>query len=393
MLAFVAVSMVGLMGMLALTLDAGAGSRHRRIAQTAADAGAIGGGQEILRLLDHATIVASAQEEATRNYSAADSIQIFHAPLTGPFAGNTQYVEVIVYKSVPTILGKIFDVASMDVRARAVAGVGSYALNCIVSLDPSAPSAIEVENGGEIDTNCGIAINSTDPNALDVNQSGEIDTGGGSIAVSGGWTGNKTPTPAPSTGVPTTINPLNYVTMPTVPACTTTGKLIMSKDTALTPGTFCGGIDIGTKTVNFAPGVYFIAGGGMAVANGGSVIGTEVTFIMTTHVSYTYAGFDFGTGCKMKLSAPTAGTWKGILMYADPSAPDYTHTFACASDDDPELTGALYFPTSDVYFIGSNSGTTVQGAVIASSVQVKGKLNVVNETSSSAAAPRLSLVE
>ena len=49
MLVFVAVAGVVLMGFLAMTLDIGAGARQRRIAQTAADAGAIGGGQEILR--------------------------------------------------------------------------------------------------------------------------------------------------------------------------------------------------------------------------------------------------------------------------------------------------------------------------------------------------------
>src|SRR5687767_10536496 len=56
MLVFIAVAGIVLMGFLAMTLDIGAGSRQRRIAQTAADAGAIGGGQEIYRLNGSAAV-------------------------------------------------------------------------------------------------------------------------------------------------------------------------------------------------------------------------------------------------------------------------------------------------------------------------------------------------
>lgn len=395
MLVFVAVTMVGLFGFLAMTLDLGAGNRARRIAQAAADAGAIAGGWEIFRLQSGDTIRASALNEATRNFSTADSVQRFWPPVSGPYAGNTQYVEVLVFKRVPTIFGKFLALDDMNVRARAVAGVGSYTLNCIISLEPTAASAIEVENGGKIDTNCGIAINSTDPSALDVNQSGNIDTNGGGVAISGGWTGNKAPIPDPGTGVAPTVNPLAAITMPAVPACTTSSQLVITKDTVLSPGTYCGGIDISTKEATLQPGTYFIAGGGINIANGGSIIGTGVTLISTIDPTYgnPYLPFYFGNGCKMKLSAPTSGDWKGILMYGDPAAPVVQHTIACSSDDDPELTGALYFPTQSVYFIGSNSGTTVQGAVIAASVQVKGSLNVLSDTSGNTAVLRVSLVE
>jgi hypothetical protein len=395
MLAFVAVTMVGLFGFMALTLDLGSGNRNRRVAQAAADAGAMGGAWEIFRLQSSDTVIASSQNEAVRNFAARDSLSVFYPPATGPHAGDLMYVEVLVYKRVPSIFGKLLSFSDMNVRARAVAGVGSYTLNCIISLEPTAPSAIEVENGGEIDTNCGIAINSSSPNALDVNQSGNIDTGGQSIGITGGWTGNKTPVPEPGTGVTPTVNPLAGITMPTVPPCTTTGLLTITTDTVLSPGTYCGGIDISTKQATLQPGTYFISGGGINIANGGTIIGTGVTLISTPNGSYGPPVFYFGQGCKMKLSAPigTGDPWKGILMYGDPAGGSLTHTFACSSDDDPELTGALYFPTQSVYFIGSNSGTTVQGTVIAASVQVKGKLNVISDTSGNTATLRPSLVE
>jgi hypothetical protein len=398
MLLFVAVSMVVLMGFLAMTLDVGAGGRQRRIAQTAADAAAIGGASEIYR--SHTDLVSSAAfAEAVRNgFNDADAdvqVQVFYPPSTGPHAGNAAYVEVQVDKTVPTIFGSIFNVASMNIHTRAVAGVGSYALNCIFSLDPSGPKAIEVKNGGELDTNCGVAINSTNPTALDVNQSGQLNTSGGGIAVSGGWTGNKTPSPTPQTGTASVVDPLATLTPPPVGACDHTGLFVVSGTMTLNPGVYCGGIKIatGSNTANLNPGMYILKGG-LEVGNSGQVFGAGVTLYNTFDATYPYMIFDFGTGCKAKLSAPTSGPYKGILMWQDPAAPaDLVNVFACSSDSPPELTGTLYFPTQTFFFNGSNTTTQITGSIIAKNVVVSGKIQVNNETTSNTALQRFSLVE
>lgn len=399
MLIFVAVAMVVLLGFLAMTLDVGAGNRQRRIAQTAADAGALGGGTEIYRIMSgygvpNDSITASALNEAVRNGFPADDVTVYYPPASGPYTGNSQYVEVLVNRTIPTIFGGIFNFASLNAGARAVAGVGSYALNCMISLDPSGPKAIEVENGGELDTNCGVAINSTNPNALDVNSSGQLDVTGSSIAISGGWTGNKTPSPAPSTGTAAVSDPLSYVTMPAVGACDHTGLLVITKDTVLNPGVYCGGIDVSSKTAALNPGTYIMAGGGLKVETSGVITGYGVTLINTISGTYSFAPFDFGTGCKATLRAPSSGDWKGILMYGDPAGPsNVVNTFACSSDVDPELQGALYFPTQTFFFNGSNTTTQIEGAVIAKNVDISGKVQIINDTSGSTALHRLSLVE
>jgi hypothetical protein len=402
MLLFVSVSMVVLMGFLAMTLDVGAANRQRRMAQTAADAAALEGAAEIYRhITDADAIKSAALGEATRNgFNDADADVVVTVcyepgPCTGPHAGDPAYVEVTVSRTVPTIFGNIFNISSLNVQTRAVAGVGSHSLNCLYSLDPSGPKAVEVINGGELDTNCGIAINSTNPNALDVNNSGQVDTNGGGVAVSGGWTGNKTPTPTPSTGVTAFDDPLKLVPMPTVGACDHTGVVSVSGTVTLSPGVYCGGIQIatGSNTANLSPGIYILKGG-LTVGNSGQVFGTDVTLINTFDGTYPYKGFNFGTGCKAKLSASTSGTYKGILMYQDPLAPaDVVNTFACSSDDKPELTGTLYFPTQMLILNGSNAGTEIDGTVIAKNVQVGGKITITNSASSNSAVQRFSLVE
>jgi len=395
MLVFVAIAMVTLMGFLAMTLDVGAGGKERRIAQTAADAAAIGGAIEIQRK-NFGLVSGGALQESIRNGFLATETTVNYPPASGPHAGNSAYVEVLIDRTIPTIFGSLFNVASMNIHARAVAGVGSHSLNCIYSLDPTGPSAIEVDNGGELDTNCGIAINSTNPNALDVNSSGELDTNGGGIAISGGWTGNKPPTPAPATGSAPVTNPLATLAMPSFGACDHTGLLVINKDTVLTPGVYCGGININSKQATLQPGIYIMAGGGLSVQTSGIIIGAGVALVNTIDPSGTYAfgPFYFGNGCKATLSAPTTDPLKGILMFQDPAAPaNVVNTFACSSDSGPELTGTLYFPTQQITFDGSNSGTQIIGAVVAKNVFVSGKVDVINDTSNNTSIQRFALVE
>ena len=394
MLVFVAVAMVTLLGFLAMTLDVGAGNRQRRIAQTAADAGALGGGTEIFRL-QYDSVTTSALAEAVRNGFDPSEVTVNYPPATGPHAGSNAYVEVLINRTIPTIFGSIFNFTSLNVAARGVAGVGSYSLTCLYSLNPNGPQALEIDNGGELDNNCGVAINSTNPNALDTNSSGLFDTGGSPIAVSGGWTGNKTPTPAPSTGTAQVSNPLASISMPSVGACTSTGLLTITKDTTLNPGVYCGGIYIDNKVATLNPGNYIIRGGGLTV-RGGYMYGTGVTIINSIDptAAYAFSPIYFGNGCKTKLSAPTGGALAGILMFGDPAGPaGATNTFACASDVPPELTGILYFPTQDFFFDGSNSGTELKGTIIASTVEISGKVIITLDTSGSTVLKRLSLVE
>ena len=403
MLVFVAVSMVVLMGFLVLTLDVGAGNRQRRIAQTAADAAALAGAAEIFRNITDPTVIKpAAQAEALRNgFNDADpdvQVQVFYepGPVSGPYAGNGAYVEVVIDKTIPTIFASIFNFASLGVHTRAVAGVGSYALNCVYSLDPDGAQAVEVKNGGELTTNCGVSINSTDPHALDVNSSGQLNTQGGGISIVGDWTGNKTPSPTPSTGAPLFENPLKDLTMPSpIDPCDFNDKVVTGTMT-LTPGVYCGGITIstGSNTANLQPGLYIIMGGGITVGNSGQMFGDGITLINTFDVTHPYGAFNFGTGCKAKLTAPTFGDWKGILMFQDPAAPaDVVNTFACASDVSPELTGTIYFPTQTFFFDGSNTSTEITGTVIAKNVIVSGKVEVINQQSNNSALQRFTLVE
>ncbi len=405
MLVFIAVAGIVLMGFLAMTLDVGAGSRQRRIAQTAADAGAIGGGQEIMRQRPD-LVVASATAEAVRNGFAGGEIAVNYPPSVAagaPYDGNAQYVEVIISKSIPTIFGSIFSISTLGIQARGVAGVGSYSLNCVFSLDPTASGALYIDNGADLNTNCGVAINSNSSSALDLNRSGDLNSSGSlnaspsPITIRGDYAagGGASATPEPQTGAAGVLNPLAGLAMPTVGACDYNGLFVVTGTMTLNPGVYCGGISItnASNTANLNPGTYIIAGGGLTVTNSGVINGTGVTFVITTG-AYAFKGLDFGNGCKAKLSAPTSGDFKGILVFQDPAAPSTPgSTFACSSTSAPELQGTLYLPNSSITFDGSDANTQIMGAVIANTVVVSGKIEIVNDVSGNSALKRLSLVQ
>jgi len=389
----VAVSLVGLLGFLMLAIDVGSLHRERRISQTASDAGALGGASEIWR--DRSDlVVGSAQTEATRNgftTGGNDVVTVSYPPVTGPRTGNSQYVEVVVQRSVPAIFAGIFGVNWTTVSTRSVAGVGAASNNCVFALDPTATKAFTVE--GTLAATCGVVVNSNSSGAAYVKPGANLEAS--SIAITGGISGAGDVDPAPRTGAPPAYNPLEQLAVPEVPNTCDYNNLDVSGTMTLNPGAYCGGITVrlAGNTAILNPGTYFMRGGGLTVENSGWIIGSGVT-IVNTSGPVAFKPFTFGNGCKAELSAPSSGPLAGILLFQDPDAgsPSDVNTIACSNN--VPFTGTLYFPTQKFYSAGSNSGTSVSGNVIARVIEVKsGTKLTITPTTGSTPIKRLSLVE
>lgn len=418
MLVLVAVVLVVLLGFLTLTLDVGSGNRQRRMAQTAADAGALAGAVELYRLqgspfnVRHDSAVNAAIREVVRNGFLASDIVApcpCNPPVSGPHTGNNGYIEVVLSRNTPSIFGSIFGFASLTAGARGVGGVTPFAQNCLVALDPSGNGALSVTNGGSLSTtftvdgheySCSISVNSSSQKALDLNQSGVLDAGSGSIGVQGDWSGNANKvSPDPVTGTPPVVDPLkDLVTMPTLTACDTNNLPTISKDTVLMPGVYCNGIRVDSKQTTLSPGVYYMAGGGFTAGTSAIIRGIGVTIVTTVDnisgFNYVAKGFNFSTGCKATLTPSTDPPFAGIVLYADPAMPTNTvNIFACASDDGPEITGTVYLPNQNITFDGSNAGTEISGSIIAGSITSSGKVEIHSDLSGNSVVKHPSLVE
>jgi hypothetical protein len=391
MLVFVAIAMVGLLGMLALTLDVGSGNRQRRIAQTAADAGAIGGGTQIYRNLDSASVDSVARRNASLNGFSGAEVTVNYPPKSGPHLGDKQYVEVLINKTLPSLFGRIFNVDSVQVKARAVAGTGAFSTLCVFGLGTSG-TVLDIPANGGLQTNCGIAVNSTDSKAID----NKFNIEAPFVSVVGGITGGTSGSLA--TGSAPAVDPYAYLQVPAETGCDF-NNTVVSGTVSLSPGVYCGGITIGKNDqANLAAGTYVVRGGGVS---GGSITGNGVTIIIANgpgNDQSAYRPMTFPQSCNVSLTAPTSGPFKGVVLFGDPagpaSGPNSLNDFCGKGDTD--ITGTIYFPVQCFNLGNGNGKLTLTGTLAAKCVtETNGgaRLSIIFDTSGNSAPRRLALVE
>jgi Flp pilus assembly protein TadG len=154
----------------------------------------------------------------------------------------------------------------------------------------------------------------------------------------------------------------------------------------LNPGVYCGGLTIQGAGVVFNPGVYIMNGGQFVIQNSSTVTnGTStasgaiggVTFYLTgynTGSGYNgqgaYKGFLMGDSnvVEVDLTAPTTGTYDGILIYQDPgieplgsTGPSDPSTSTINADGSFTLAGQIYLPTTALILSGQPTASQVTG--------------------------------
>ncbi len=127
----------------------------------------------------------------------------------------------------------------------------------------------------------------------------------------------------------------------------------------LSPGVYEGGIQIsGAANVTFNSGTYILAGGGLSVTGAATVNGTGVMFYDTSGGSkFPYAAITMNGASGSTLSAPTSGTYKGILFFADRSVASGTAGYVSTGASTVTTNGVWYFPTTTVDFNGASGGS------------------------------------
>jgi hypothetical protein len=351
----VCVSIVAIMGMIAVVADFSFMQHQKNMMQTAADSAAMAGAEE----LNYGDQVAAGKADAASNGytdgASSVAVAINNPPSTGPNVGNSAYVEAIVTKPEPTYFLRVLGVTTMTVSARAVAYEGTGP-NCIYVLDATAPSALSGSGSSSINSGCGVVVDSSSTTAMLLSGSATITAP--TIGVVGGYTGAGY-TPTPKTGVIGATDPLAYVAAPTVASCAHTSLSLSNPGTSssyyqLYAGTYCGGITISNGYTNFNAGTYVLAGGGLT-ANGGPVMtGTGITFYNTTGTG-GYQAITLTGNTTSNFSAPTSGPLVGILFFQDRSIPSSAAGSTVSGSSTSTFDGAAYFPTTTLTYSGSSS--------------------------------------
>jgi Putative Flp pilus-assembly TadE/G-like len=189
-LVLAAIAMTVLIAFVALATDVGLLWTERRHMQTATDAAAIAAAIA-LRNGDSITPAADnvAGLEGFTDGSDGVTVTVNNPPSSGLYAGNSDYVEVIIAQPEPTYFLRVLGYTSVNVSARA----GSGSINgpaCIYALDPSASGAISLTGNININASCGVIDDSASSSALSGTGNGALSAT--AIGVSGNYsaTGN-----------------------------------------------------------------------------------------------------------------------------------------------------------------------------------------------------------
>ncbi|MCG3160565.1 MAG: hypothetical protein JMDDDDMK_01634 [Acidobacteria bacterium] len=378
--------MVAILGCMGLALDFGNFYRHRRIMQTAADAGALAGGAEIYRRYtttasQDAAILASSQAATAShgfaNGSGGVTVTVSRPPTSGYYVGNSQYVQVAISQNVPSYFLGVLASGTTTIAANAVAGVGARGgPSCLTLLEPTG-AALTMSGTDQINAPCGTYINSISPSGVTMSGSAQVNSPTSIRGPSYVHSGSSSISNPTFNAVPVP-DPLAYLQPPTVPAGCNYTNFSRSGNTVATlnPGTYCGGITLsGSPVITLNPGLYIFKGGSAFTISGfPTITGSGVTFYLTNNGSGAAASVSLsGTGT-YRFSAPTSGPLAGILYFQDPSTS--SNSYALSGSSGSYFDGAIYLPQSSLAISGSTQTWNYSGGIIARSMTISGSTRI-----------------
>ena len=339
--------------------------RHLEL-QSAADAAAYAAAVELRAGGSQASFT---QEAANAAQSAGfdpslGSITVNNPPQSGTHQTN-QAIEVLISERVPRFFSSIFINTPLIENTRSVTLFQTAAYGCIDALDPAAQAAVLVSGSAQVTTvGCSIMANSLATNAIQVQGTATLSSDC-LISVGGvSLTSNVTETvcSAPITQAPPVADPYANV-----PSPTPSGTCQSTSGSSLSPGTYCNGLTL-QGAVNLQPGVYYVEGGDLKINASANVIGNGVTIYMQGSNSVQMNG-----NATVNLSAPTSGTYSGVLMMGDRTCTSCSSTSETLNGTAASLmTGAIYFPKQNVNYLGNFAGVNGCTQVVADTITWNG---------------------
>ncbi|AZO58499.1 MAG: hypothetical protein EOQ55_18355 [Mesorhizobium sp.] len=362
--------------------------------QATADAAAYAGALEKIQGSDTATITAAATQSATDNGLGNGTITVHTPPTSGPNTAK-KAVEVILNQNLDRMFTSIFTQTKVPEQARAVALITDASKACVLALNKSASQAALFSGSTSVKlTGCSVMSNSSAADAIKVQGSAGLQADC-LISVGGVSLNNPVTTTckSPITQALPASDPFS-----SLPAPSTSGScqnVNSGKSTqTIQPGTYCNGMNL-NGNVALSSGTYVVQGN--LKINAGAVITCAapctngVTIYMTGSNTISMNG-----NATVTLSAPTSGTYSGVLFYGDRTGNAAQSTFNGTATS--SLTGAIYFPKQQVNYLGNFSGANGCTQVVADTIQWSGN-STINQNCSSLglqdipAAPSVAIVE
>jgi hypothetical protein len=317
-------------------------------------------GSNSSKILNTATYI------ATENGYQPGTLAVHYPPSTGTYAGDTKAIEVELSIELPRYFTSFFFDDMVTERVRAVALLQTAANACVLALSTTMSHAARFSGSADLNlVGCTVMSNSMASDSVRVQGSAKLTTdciiAVGNVSLTSGAT--MTECPGAITNAPPAADPFADVPVPSSAGPTYTS----TSGAVLQPGHYTNGMNLsGTKTLS--PGVYVVSGGNFRINANANISGSGVTIYFTAGTSVNINGT-----ATVNLSAPTSGTYSGMLFFGDRSATDSVTLNGTA---DSILTGAIYFANQDINYLGNFSGNGGCTQVVGKTVEWTGNTTI-----------------
>jgi Putative Flp pilus-assembly TadE/G-like len=369
----VAVCLVAILAVTAIAIDGGMLMEDRRNVQAAADAAALAAANQLYegwsankgldkdgKASDTAFLTASANSYTNDGTRSVVTVNI--PPATGDYVGKAGFAEVSITYNQKRGFSGIFASSDIPMKGRAVA-CGRKATSDIgvLLLSPNAQGALTLSGSAGIIVDGRVIVDSTHTKAAVASGSAgltstEMDIGGGySASGSSSFTANPG---SVKTGQASTPDFLADVPVPDKSGLTVRSTSIYSATSGetLQPGVYQGGIKISSQpNVTFAPGIYYLEGGGLTMSGGSSSLTAKEVMIYNAPSSIGSTGkITVSGGGAVTMTPPTGGDYAGMAIFQDRTA---TSVLTLSGGSNWAFTGTVYAAAANVTLSGGSGGS------------------------------------
>jgi Flp pilus assembly protein TadG len=380
-----------LLGFVGLAVDVESLFHAKRQAQAAADAAAMAAAEE-------SYVSTSAEQTAANQIAALNGFNVTptinQVPTSGNYTTATsgKYLEVIVSAPIKTFFAPLVThTSTMTVSGRAVAAAGQTSPTC-VCLEGTSGTDLNLSNDAKLTpTGCGTTVDSSSSSAVTI--VGGSTLGGLSIgSISTNWDTSSNVNNGGSIssgtkvveGISTKCSP-PLPTVPTYTASSCTADPLThygnggssysigpgsTYSTTQTGGVVCyNSLTVGSNndSVNLNAGIYVINNGELhfeSGANNASNTGGDGVFFYLVGT----ASLVIDNGANVNLTAPSSGTYAGILVFQDSAD---TSAMSIQGGSNVSFNGAIYAPAANVT-LGNGSGTSIDADLVANTLTMNG---------------------
>ncbi len=371
---------LGLLGMAALAIDGGNAYVDQHRAQTAADATALTGA--ITRIEGgnwRQAALDTARANGYDNNGTTNTVELNTPPVSGPYEGNSEYIQVIITSHLETYFGPVIGIPQVTTVAVAVSQSKPAVLGpmfdgyALVSLAPHSDcvnkqafvvhgeATISVEGGGIFvnSDNSKCAFTSYGSGSVRINDSSPFTIVGGASIQKPQLL---TPFPPQVGGAPMAYPPAFQ--MPKI-GCGSKIAEVNEEDSSLSPGNWDG--DFPPEGVNKLQGGTYCIGGNVLVDDGQTLIGHGVTLVVDGTLR-------FSGRADVQLTAPKSGNFAGLLIYVPLGN---RSRVVLNGNEDSEFQGTILAPSADVHLNGNGSAHGFRSQIIGYYIDVDGTDNII----------------